>query len=129
MEINQLFTIDYISSLAGMTLVIMLITQFTKGLIDIIYNKVCGLFNYKSDGFPTNAWVAILSEIIIFTTLYLNGQITDNQSIYLASINGLALAAISMESYKALQSKVTTNTVVVNNTTDNTTDTDTNTGS
>lgn len=107
MEITQLFTLEGISTLTGMTLVIMLITQFTKEIVDIAFNKICGLLKYEAvDGFPTKVWVALLSEIILFTTGHFNGWITDSASVYLASINGLALAVIAMESYTALQSKV-----------------------
>ena len=118
MEITQLFTLEGISTLTGMTLVVMLITQFTKEAVDIAFNKICGLLKYETvSGFPTKAWVAVLSEIILFTTGSFGGWITDSASIYLASINGLALAVIAMESYTALQSKVKNTTTTTDTTT------------
>jgi hypothetical protein len=49
--------------------------------------------------------------------LNFNGQITSNLDIFLASINGMVLAGVSMESYDALQKKST-----ITDSTDNTTD-------
>jgi hypothetical protein len=42
--------------------------------------------------------------------LNFNGQIASNLDIFLASINGLILAGVSMESYDALQKKNITTT-------------------
>jgi hypothetical protein len=109
----EFFTLESISSIIGMTAVIMLITQFTKGALDVIVNgcaKACG--QVYTAGIPTKLWVVVLSEGILFVVSYLNYQLVDNTSIFLTAINGLVLAGIAMESYNALQSKAETPVIV-----------------
>jgi hypothetical protein len=105
---GQFFTLETLSSIAGMIAAIMVITQFSKGALDLLFKKICSYFKYEVDSFPTKLWVVLLSEIILFLVLNFNGQITSNLDIFLASINGLVLAGVSMESYDALQEKSTT---------------------
>ena len=102
----QFFTLVAISSIPGLVAAIMLITQFTKGGLDFIFNKICKACGMTTNGIPTQLWVVILSEVMLFTVLYFNYALPDRESVFLAAINGLVLAGIAMESYTALQSKV-----------------------
>jgi hypothetical protein len=104
---TEFFTLDVLSTIAGMISAIVLFTQFTKGGADFVYNKICSLLKIESDGFPTKLWTVILAEGILFLTMYFNGLITSNLEIFLAGINGLVLAGISMGSYDALQGRTT----------------------
>jgi len=109
----EFFTLESISNIVGMVAVIMVITQFTKGAMDVLVNgcaKACG--QVYTAGVPTKLWVVILSESILFTVLYFNYALPDRVSIFLAAINGLVLAGIAMESYTALQSKIETPVIV-----------------
>jgi hypothetical protein len=105
MEIGQFFTLDILSSIAGMVAAIMLITQFTKGGMDFIFNQLCKGCGLTTNGIPTQLWVVVLSECLLFTVMYFNYALPDRQSIFIAAINGLVLAGVAMESYNALQSK------------------------
>jgi len=107
---GQFFTLETLSSIAGMVAAIMVITQFSKGALDLLFKKICSYFKYEVDSFPTKLWVVLLSESILFSVLNFNGQIASNLDIFLASINGLILAGVSMESYDALQKKNITTT-------------------
>lgn len=99
MDITQLYTWDMLRNVAGMAAAVVLITQFTKGTVDIIYDKICALLKYPSNGFPTRPWVAVVSEVVILLTLYFNGEIVDGKSLWLALVNGLALATVAILSY------------------------------
>jgi hypothetical protein len=101
----QFFTLASISDIIGMVACIMLVTQFTKGGADLILNTICKAFGVTANGVPTKVWVVVLSEGIIFATLYFNYALPDTVSIFLAAVNGLVLAGIAMESYNALQGK------------------------
>ena len=109
----EFFTLESISNIVGMVAVIMVITQFTKGAMDVIVNgcaKVCGVA--YTAGVPTKLWVVVLSEAILFTVSFFNYQLVDNVALFLTAINGLVLAGIAMESYTALQSKIETPVIV-----------------
>ena len=109
----EFFTLESISNIVGMVAVIMVITQFTKGAMDVLVNgcaKACG--QVYTAGVPTKLWVVILSEAILFTVSFFNYQLVDNVALFLTAINGLVLAGIAMESYTALQSKIETPVIV-----------------
>jgi hypothetical protein len=110
---GQFFSLDSISSIIGMVAAIMLITQFTKGGADFVFNSACKACGLTTGGVPTKLWVVVLSEFLLFITLFFNGQLLDNVSVFLACINGLVLAGVAMESYNALQSKTIEAPVIV----------------
>jgi hypothetical protein len=107
MEFSNFFSWADIVSIGGMTAIIILFTQFTKGAADFIYDKICAQIGTPSCGFPTRAWTALLAEIIIITTYGLNGDIVDGKSLWLTIINGLVLATVAMLAYDGTKAALT----------------------
>jgi hypothetical protein len=99
---GQFFTLDTLATITSLVAAIMLIVQFSKGIIDFVYNKICGLFKYETNGFSTQAWVVIVSEIMFFLVMYFQGNLDSNLSIFLTAINGLVVATACMKSYEAI---------------------------
>jgi hypothetical protein len=102
---NQFFTVDILTTIAGLVVAILLIVQFLKSPVDLIYNKICKLFKVESNGFPTQVLVVILSEIMLYSVMYFTSQLNSNVDIFLTSINGLVTAAAAMKSYESMTKK------------------------
>lgn len=107
MEFSNFFSWADIVSISGMTAIITLFTQFTKGTADFVYDKICTQIGLPSCGFPTRAWTALLAEIIIFLTYGLNGDIVDGKTLWLTVINGLVLATVAMLAYDGVKAAIT----------------------
>jgi hypothetical protein len=98
---SQFFTIDILATLTGLVACIMILIQHSKGIIDIIYNKICK----KTDGFPTQALVVIISEIMLFLVMFFQGKLDSNLAIFLTAINGLVTATVAIKSYDSIAKK------------------------
>lgn len=103
---NQFFTIDILTTIAGLVVAILLIVQFLKNPVDLIYNKIYKLlFKQDANGFPTQLLVVILSELMLFSVMYFTCQLNSNMDIFLTSINGLVVAASSMKVFESMVKK------------------------
>jgi hypothetical protein len=107
---TQFFTIDVLKTLAGIVAAIILVVQFTKNPLDVIYNKICGLFKIQSSGFPTQLWTVILSELMLFSVMYFSGQLNSNMDVFLTSINALICAASAMKAFESMEKSSDTST-------------------
>ena len=107
---TQFFTIDILTTIAGLVAAIILIVQFTKNPLDWIYNKICKKFNIETNGFPTQLWVVILSEAMLYSVMHFTGQLNSKMDIFLTSINALVICAASLKAYESMANSSDTNT-------------------
>jgi len=99
---GQFFTLDILTTLAGLVACVLLIVQFSKNPVDWIYNKICKLFKIQADKFPTQIWVVIVSEFLFFSVMFFTGELNSLVDYFLTSINGLVLSAAGCKSFEAM---------------------------
>jgi len=97
---EQFITIDNLSTMASLILVIVLLVQNFKEIVDSIFIKVFG----KS--LPTKYLVFVFSQILLFTSKYFLGtDFHQGEEIFINFINGCILASVSMKSVETLMNK------------------------
>ncbi|HIH62773.1 MAG TPA: hypothetical protein HA283_00600 [Nanoarchaeota archaeon] len=97
---EQFITIENLSTMAGLILVVVLLTQNFKGIIDTIFIK------YFGKSLPTQYLVFVISQVLLFMSKHFLGtNIFSGQEIFINFINGCILSGVSMKSVETLMSK------------------------
>jgi len=97
---ENFITIQNLSTISGLVLVVVLLVQNFKGIIDTIFDK------YFNISFPTKYLTFIVSEILLFTSKYfLSTDFHNGEEIFITFINGCILSGISSKSVEALMNK------------------------
>ena len=94
---EQFISIQNLSTIGGLILVVVLLVQYFKEIVDNIFKKAFG------KTLPTKYLTFIISEFLLFTSKYFLGEnICDGEVIFINFINGVILASVAMKSVETL---------------------------
>jgi len=97
---EQFITIQNLSTIGGLILVVILIVQNFKEIVDNIYKKAFG------KTLSTKYLVFMISELLLFLSKHFLGEnIFNGEAIFINFINGVILASVSMKSVETLMNK------------------------
>jgi len=100
MFMENFITIQNLSTISGLVLVVILLVQNFKGIIDNIFNK------YFNISLPTKYLTFIISEFLLFMSKYFLGEnIFNGEAIFINFINAIILANVSIKSVETLMNK------------------------
>jgi len=94
---EQFITIESLSTMATLILVVVLLVQNFKEIVDNIFIKAFG------KALSTKYLVFIISELLLFTSKYFLGtDFHKGEEIFIALINGCILSGLSYKSVETL---------------------------
>jgi len=96
---EQFITIENLTTMSGLILVVILLTQNFKEIIDSIYKKAFG------KTLPTKYLVFVISQGLLFLSKYLLGTDFNGQEILVNFINGCILSGVAVKSVETLMNK------------------------
>ena len=101
---EQFITIQNLSTIGGLILVVVLLVQNFKDVVDNIYKKAFG------KTLPTKYLTFVISEILLFLSKHFLGEnIFNGEAIFINFINGIILASVSVKSVETLMNKNSNN--------------------
>lgn len=102
---NEFFTLQMLSSIAGIVIAVVLVVQMFKGLVDNIFSFVAKkIFKINNYTLPTKYLTVIVSEVLFFLAQYYTIKL-DGATIFLTFLNGLVISAAAMKSFDSLSNK------------------------
>ena len=96
---EQFITMVNLTTMSGLILVVVLLTQNFKEIIDNIYKKAFG------KTLSTKYLVFIISQGLLFLSKYLLGTDFNGQEILINFINGCILSGVAVKSVETLMNK------------------------
>jgi len=96
---EQFISMENLTTMSGLILVVVLLTQNFKEIIDNIYFKAFG------KKLPTKFLVFIISQGLLFLSKYLLGTDFNGQEILVNFINGCILSGVAVKSVETLMNK------------------------
>ena len=96
---EQFITMENLTTMSGLILVIVLLTQNFKEIIDNIYFKSFG------KTLSTKYLVFVISQGLLFLSKYLLGTDFNGQEILINFINGCILSGVAVKSVETLMNK------------------------
>ena len=96
---EQFITMENLTTMSGLILVIVLLTQNFKEIIDSIYFKAFG------KTLSTKYLVFVISQGLLFLSKYLLGTDFNGQEILVNFINGCILSGVAVKSVETLMNK------------------------
>jgi len=97
---EQFITIQNLSTITTLILVVVLLVQYFKDIVDNIYKKAFG------KTLSTKYLVFAISEFLLFTSKHFLGEnIFNGEAIFINFINGIILASVSVKSVETLMNK------------------------
>jgi len=97
---EQFINIQNLSTIGGLILVVVLLVQYFKEIVDNIYKKAFG------KTLSTKYLVFVISELLLFTSKHFLGEnIFNGEVIFINFINGVILASVAMKSVETLMNK------------------------
>ena len=97
---EQFITIQNLSTITTLILVVVLLVQYFKDIVDNIYKKAFG------KTLSTKYLVFVISEFLLFLSKHFLGEnIFNGEAIFINFINGIILASVSVKSVETLMNK------------------------
>jgi len=109
---EQFITMENLTTMSGLILVVVLLTQNFKDIIDSIYKKAFG------KTLSTKYLVFVISQGLLFLSKYLLGTDFNGQEILVNFINGCILSGVAVKSVQTLMNKDSNNSNKVKSNTD-----------
>ena len=109
---EQFITMENLTTMSGLILVVVLLTQNFKEIIDNIYKKAFG------KTLSTKYLVFVISQGLLFLSKYLLGTDFNGQEILVNFINGCILSGVAVKSVQTLMNKDSNNSNKVKSNTD-----------
>ena len=97
---EQFISIQNLSTITTLILVVVLLVQYFKDIVDNIYKKAFG------KTLSTKYLVFVISEFLLFLSKHFLGEnIFNGEAIFINFINGIILASVSVKSVETLMNK------------------------
>ena len=96
---EQFISMENLTTMSGLILVVVLLTQNFKEIIDSIYKKAFG------KTLSTKYLVFVISQGLLFLSKYLLGTDFNGQEILVNFINGCILSGVAVKSVETLMNK------------------------
>jgi len=96
---EQFINMENLTTMSGLILVVVLLTQNFKEIIDNIYKKAFG------KTLSTKYLVFVISQGLLFLSKYLLGTDFNGQEILINFINGCILSGVAVKSVETLMNK------------------------
>jgi len=97
---EQFITIQNLSTITTLILVVVLLVQYFKDIVDNIYKKAFG------KTLSTKYLVFVISEFLLFLSKHFLGEnIFNGEAIFINFINGIILASVAVKSVETLMNK------------------------
>jgi len=97
---EQFISIQNLSTITTLILVVVLLVQYFKDIVDNIYKKAFG------KTLSTKYLVFMISEFLLFLSKHFLGEnIFNGEAIFINFINGIILASVSVKSVETLMNK------------------------
>ena len=97
---EQFISIQNLSTITTLILVVVLLVQYFKEIVDNIYKKAFG------KTLSTKYLVFMISEFLLFLSKHFLGEnIFNGEAIFINFINGIILASVSVKSVETLMNK------------------------